>query len=112
VDAESPVGVVGARLELGEAGRPPRIAGRGFRGAGRDFRMALDCYRRNPGVVVFPANSSEVHPAHVRAAVLELVDLGLNDCEVARRTGIPRGTVRDMRSIGIGRDGETVAPAS
>jgi hypothetical protein len=31
------------------------------------------------------------------AAVLELVHSGLNDCEIARRTGIPRGTVRDWR---------------
>jgi hypothetical protein len=31
------------------------------------------------------------------ANVLELVGAGLNDCEIARRTGIPRGTVRDWR---------------
>jgi LAGLIDADG-like domain len=31
---------------------------------------------------------------------LELVDRGLNDCEVARRTGISRWTVRDMRRYG------------
>jgi hypothetical protein len=31
------------------------------------------------------------------ATVLDLVRTGLNDCEVARRTGIPRGTVRDWR---------------
>ena len=33
----------------------------------------------------------------VRAAVLELVDAGFNDCEISRRTGIARTTVRDMR---------------
>jgi hypothetical protein len=38
-----------------------------------------------------------VHPPHVRAAVLALVDQALNDCEIARRTGIPRSTVRDWR---------------
>jgi LAGLIDADG-like domain/Homeodomain-like domain len=38
-----------------------------------------------------------MHPPEVRATVLELVDAGLNDCEVSRRTGIPRRTVRDMR---------------
>jgi hypothetical protein len=38
-----------------------------------------------------------MHPAHVRAAVLELVDAGLNDGQVSRRTGVPRRTVRDMR---------------
>ena len=38
-----------------------------------------------------------MHPPHVRDAVLELVDQGLNDCEVSRRTGVSRTTVRDMR---------------
>jgi Homeodomain-like domain len=32
------------------------------------------------------------------ALVLGLARQGLNDCEVARRTGIPRGTVRDWRA--------------
>jgi Homeodomain-like domain len=31
------------------------------------------------------------------ALVLSLVERGLNDCEIARQTGIPRGTVRDWR---------------
>jgi hypothetical protein len=35
-------------------------------------------------------------PAEVRL-VVALLASGLNDCEVARRTGIPRGTVRDWR---------------
>jgi hypothetical protein len=30
--------------------------------------------------------------------VLELVAIGLNDCDIARRTGMPRGTVRDWRN--------------
>ena len=30
-------------------------------------------------------------------AVLALIDAGLNDCEIARRTGIPRSTIRDWR---------------
>jgi hypothetical protein len=38
-----------------------------------------------------------MYPPHVRAGILELVDQGLNDCEIARRTGISRTTVRDMR---------------
>jgi transposase len=29
--------------------------------------------------------------------VLALAAAGLNSCEIARRTGIPRGTVRDWR---------------
>jgi hypothetical protein len=32
------------------------------------------------------------------ALVLGLARQGLNDCEIARRTGIPRGTVRDWRA--------------
>ena len=38
-----------------------------------------------------------MHPPHVREEVLALVAQGLNDCEIARRTGIPRATVRDWR---------------
>lgn len=38
-----------------------------------------------------------MHPPHVRAAALALVDQGLNDCEISRRLGIPRGTIRDWR---------------
>ncbi|HEY7150235.1 MAG TPA: helix-turn-helix domain-containing protein [Solirubrobacterales bacterium] len=38
-----------------------------------------------------------MHPPEVRAQALALVDAGLNDCEISRRLGIPRGTVRDWR---------------
>jgi hypothetical protein len=38
-----------------------------------------------------------MHSAHVRDQVLKLVDAGVNDCEIARRTGLARTTVRDMR---------------
>jgi hypothetical protein len=38
-----------------------------------------------------------MHPPEVREAVLELIDAGHNDCEVARRTGLPRTTIRDWR---------------
>jgi hypothetical protein len=38
-----------------------------------------------------------VHPPAVRAEIQGLLGDGLNDCEVARRTGIPRSTVRDIR---------------
>ncbi|HTE63880.1 MAG TPA: helix-turn-helix domain-containing protein, partial [Solirubrobacteraceae bacterium] len=38
-----------------------------------------------------------VHPAAVRQAALDLIALGLNDCEVSRRIGVPRRTVRDWR---------------
>jgi hypothetical protein len=38
-----------------------------------------------------------MHPPHVRAAALALVEQGLNDCEISRRLGIPRSTVRDWR---------------
>ena len=36
------------------------------------------------------------HP-EIRTAALELVAAGLNDCEIARRLGVPRTTVRDWR---------------
>jgi hypothetical protein len=38
-----------------------------------------------------------VHAPHVCAEALALVDQRFNDCEIARRTGIPRSTVRDWR---------------
>lgn len=38
-----------------------------------------------------------MHPPHVRAKALELVASGLNDCEISRRLGIPRATIRDWR---------------
>jgi Homeodomain-like domain len=38
-----------------------------------------------------------MHPPHVRAAALALIEQGLNDCEVSRRLGIPRPTIRDWR---------------
>jgi hypothetical protein len=39
-----------------------------------------------------------VHPTSVRVAALKLVHLGLNDCEVGRRLGVPRTTIRDWRN--------------
>jgi hypothetical protein len=38
-----------------------------------------------------------VHPPAVRQSALDLIALGLNDCEVSRRIGVPRRTVRDWR---------------
>jgi hypothetical protein len=38
-----------------------------------------------------------VHPPDVKAEALRLVAEGLNDCEVSRRTGIARSTIRDWR---------------
>ena len=40
-----------------------------------------------------------VHGAAEREAALALIARGLNDCEVARRLGIPRRTVRDWRVL-------------
>lgn len=34
----------------------------------------------------------------VRQAALELIALGINDCEISRRIGVPRETVRDWRA--------------
>jgi hypothetical protein len=38
-----------------------------------------------------------VHPASIRELALSLVAEGVNDCEIARRVGVPRATVRDWR---------------
>jgi hypothetical protein len=38
-----------------------------------------------------------VHAPAVRQTALDLIALGLNDCEVSRRIGVPRRTVRDWR---------------
>lgn len=38
-----------------------------------------------------------MHPPHVRAKALALVDRGLNDCEISRRVGVPRRTILDWR---------------
>jgi Homeodomain-like domain len=39
-----------------------------------------------------------VHHSAVRQAALDLIAQGLNDCEVSRRIGVPRRTVRDWRA--------------
>lgn len=38
-----------------------------------------------------------MHPPELRAEALALVEGGINDCEISRRLGIPRSTVRDWR---------------
>ena len=38
-----------------------------------------------------------MHSPEVRAEALRMVEAGLNDCEIARRTGIPRRTILDWR---------------
>jgi hypothetical protein len=38
-----------------------------------------------------------MHTASLRAAALELIERGVNDCEIARRLGVPRTTIRDWR---------------
>lgn len=38
-----------------------------------------------------------MHPPELRQEALRLVKSGLNDCEIARQTGIPRETIRDWR---------------
>lgn len=39
-----------------------------------------------------------MHPPEVRSEVLQLVAQGINDCEIGRRLGLPRTTVRDIRA--------------
>jgi hypothetical protein len=54
-----------------------------------------------------------VHPPEVRAEALALVDAGLNDCEISRRLGIPRGTIRDWRRLTyVPRNGRPRLPES
>jgi hypothetical protein len=48
-----------------------------------------------------------VHDEETLSDVLALVGDGLNDCEIARRTGVPRRTVRDWR---VGRVPKLRAP--
>ncbi|MEN3285595.1 MAG: hypothetical protein V7607_6735 [Solirubrobacteraceae bacterium] len=38
-----------------------------------------------------------MHPVQLRETALRLVAEGVNDCEIARRLGVPRTTVRDWR---------------
>jgi hypothetical protein len=38
-----------------------------------------------------------VHPGAIRDQALELIAAGINDCEIARRLGVPRTTIRDWR---------------
>src|SRR6266508_5667066 len=38
-----------------------------------------------------------MHPPEVRAEAMRLVAAGINDCEISRRIGIPRSTIRDWR---------------
>jgi hypothetical protein len=38
-----------------------------------------------------------MHPPSIRQEALALIATGLNDCEVARRLGLPRSTVREWR---------------
>lgn len=38
-----------------------------------------------------------MHPPEVKARALALLERGINDCEISRRLGIPRGTIRDWR---------------
>lgn len=38
-----------------------------------------------------------MHPPEVKAHALELIEHGINDCEISRRIGVPRGTIRDWR---------------
>jgi hypothetical protein len=38
-----------------------------------------------------------MHPPEIRSQALALISAGVNDCKIARRLGLPRTTVRDMR---------------
>jgi hypothetical protein len=38
-----------------------------------------------------------MHPPHVREEAMRLIAAGIDDCEISRRMGIPRATIRDWR---------------
>lgn len=38
-----------------------------------------------------------MHPPEVREQAMQLIAAGVNDCEISRRMGIPRGTIKDWR---------------
>ena len=46
---------------------------------------------------LFPQRAG-MHPPEVKQAALELMEAGVNDCEVARRLGVPRSTVKEWRA--------------
>jgi hypothetical protein len=49
-----------------------------------------------------------VRPESEYRQALELIEAGINDCEVSRRLGIPRGTIRDWRvGVAYGSGGRT-----
>ena len=50
-----------------------------------------------------------MRPSAERDAVQQLVASGLNDCDVARKTGIPRSTVRDWRRADFRRSERALA---
>lgn len=39
-----------------------------------------------------------MHPPEVKREALRLIDEGLNDCQISRRMGVPRPTIRDWRT--------------
>jgi len=45
----------------------------------------------------FLRHARSVHPPELKAEALRLVGLGVNDCEISRRIGIPRRTIMDWR---------------
>ncbi len=44
-----------------------------------------------------PCEHTFVRPLELRTEALELIAQGVNDCEISRRLGVPRTTVRDWR---------------
>jgi hypothetical protein len=53
-----------------------------------------------PGIVRRIREDANVRSSEDLAAVKHLLQARFNDCEISRRTGIPRGTVQTWRSTG------------
>jgi hypothetical protein len=59
-------------------------------------------------VVRYSCEHMFLHNASIQQAAMTLIAAGVNDCEIARRLGLPRTTVRDWRRPQYKRRGELV----
>jgi hypothetical protein len=53
--------------------------------------------KRDPAAVRLGCEHTFVHPVWLRHLALGLAAEGVNDCDIARRLGVPRTTIRDWR---------------
>lgn len=58
---------------------------------------AVDTFHATPILVTPTSYVRLMRPESEYREALRLIELGVNDCEIGRRLGIPRGTIRDWR---------------